>query len=70
MLISIITAALNSGRTIRACIESVKRQSFRDFEHIVCDGGPATTPFPFSGLTRPATACGGHPGRTPASRTP
>lgn len=41
MLISIITAALNSGRTIRACIESVGGQSFRDFEHIVCDGGSA-----------------------------
>lgn len=39
MLISIITASLNSGQTIRNCIESVKSQRFSDFEHIVCDGG-------------------------------
>lgn len=39
MLISIITASLNSGQTIRNCIESIKSQSFSDFEHIVCDGG-------------------------------
>ena len=39
MLISIITASLNSGQTIGNCIESIKSQSFSDFEHIVCDGG-------------------------------
>jgi glycosyltransferase involved in cell wall biosynthesis len=39
MLISIITASLNSGQTIGNCIESIKSQRFNDFEHIVCDGG-------------------------------
>lgn len=39
MLISIITASLNSGQTIGNCLESIKSQSFIDFEHIVCDGG-------------------------------
>ena len=39
MLISIITASLNSAQTIGACIASIKNQSFSDFEHIVCDGG-------------------------------
>jgi glycosyltransferase involved in cell wall biosynthesis len=39
MLISIITASFNAGQTIRNCIESIKSQSFSDFEHIVCDGG-------------------------------
>jgi len=38
-LISIITASLNSGQTIGNCIESIKSQSFSDFEHVVCDGG-------------------------------
>jgi glycosyltransferase involved in cell wall biosynthesis len=39
MMISIITASLNSGQTIRNCIESIKSQSFSHFEHIVSDGG-------------------------------
>ncbi len=39
MLISIITASLNSEETIRNCIESIKGQSFGHFEHIVADGG-------------------------------
>jgi len=38
MLISIITASLNSGQMIGDCIESIKRQSCGDFEHIVIDG--------------------------------
>jgi len=39
MLISIITASLNLGHLIRCCIESIKNQSYSDFEHIVVDGG-------------------------------
>ena len=39
MLISIITASLNSVHMIGLCIESIKRQSCGDFEHIVIDGG-------------------------------
>jgi len=39
MLISIVTASLNSKATIRRCLESVKRQRFVPVEHIVTDGG-------------------------------
>lgn len=39
MTISVITATYNSGATLRDTLESVLRQSFRDFEHIVVDGG-------------------------------
>lgn len=38
-LISIVTASLNSGQTIRETLTSVQRQTFSQFEHIVCDGG-------------------------------
>lgn len=36
---SIITASLNNAATIGATLHSVAGQSFRDFEHIVLDGG-------------------------------
>lgn len=39
MTISVITATYNSGATLRDTLESVLRQNFRDFEHIVVDGG-------------------------------
>ena len=38
MKISIITATYNSGATVRDTIESVLRQSYRDYEHIIVDG--------------------------------
>jgi len=38
-LFSVLTASLNSGLTIERTLESVKNQSFQDFEHIVIDGG-------------------------------
>lgn len=37
--ISVITPSLNHGRFLRETIESVANQSYRDFEHIVVDGG-------------------------------
>lgn len=39
MIISIITATYNSGRTVRDTIESVLRQTYTDFEYIIKDGG-------------------------------
>jgi len=36
--ITILTAALNSGATIKKTLESVRNQTFQDFEHIVIDG--------------------------------
>jgi glycosyltransferase involved in cell wall biosynthesis len=36
---SIITASLNNGSSISITLESVKGQSFQDFEHIISDGG-------------------------------
>jgi glycosyltransferase involved in cell wall biosynthesis len=36
---TILTASLNSGASIRQNIESIKNQTFQDFEHIVIDGG-------------------------------
>ena len=39
MTISILTATYNSEKTLRDTIESVLRQSFRDFEYILIDGG-------------------------------
>lgn len=39
MKISVITATYNSGATIRDTLESVLRQTFHDFEHIIIDGG-------------------------------
>ena len=38
MKISIITAAYNSGSTLRDTMESVLRQNYPDWEHIVVDG--------------------------------
>ncbi|MFP4370249.1 MAG: glycosyltransferase family 2 protein [Candidatus Kapaibacterium sp.] len=38
-LITIITVVYNSRDMLRETIESVKRQSFRDFDYIVVDGG-------------------------------
>lgn len=37
--ISVITPSLNLGRFLRATIESIASQSYRNFEHIVIDGG-------------------------------
>jgi glycosyltransferase involved in cell wall biosynthesis len=38
-LVSIITPVLNRVETMRACLASVERQSYRAIEHIVVDGG-------------------------------
>lgn len=38
MKISIITAAFNSGATLRDTMESVLRQSYPNYEHIIVDG--------------------------------
>ena len=35
---SVLTASLNNGFTIEGTLESVKNQSFQNFEHIVIDG--------------------------------
>lgn len=35
---SIITATYNSEENIKGCIDSIKSQTFKDFEHIVIDG--------------------------------
>jgi glycosyltransferase involved in cell wall biosynthesis len=37
--ISVITPSLNHGRFLKETIESIVNQSYRDFEHIVIDGG-------------------------------
>jgi len=37
--ITILTAALNSGSTIKKTLESVRNQTFQNMEHIVIDGG-------------------------------
>ena len=39
MKISIITATYNSGKTVRDTMLSVLRQDYKDFEHIIIDGG-------------------------------
>jgi glycosyltransferase len=39
MKISIITPSYNSAATIRDTLESVSRQTYRDREHIIVDGG-------------------------------
>ncbi len=36
---SVITVCLNSGATVRQTIESVLRQTYRDIEYIIIDGG-------------------------------
>jgi glycosyltransferase involved in cell wall biosynthesis len=38
-LFSVITVVFNGARTLEATIDSVSRQTFRDFEYIVLDGG-------------------------------
>ena len=38
MKISIITATYNSGATLRDTLESVLRQDYEDFEHLIIDG--------------------------------
>jgi glycosyltransferase involved in cell wall biosynthesis len=35
---TIITCTKNSAKFINTCLESVKVQTFRDFEHIIVDG--------------------------------
>ncbi|HVU09192.1 MAG TPA: glycosyltransferase family 2 protein [Verrucomicrobiae bacterium] len=37
--ISIITPSFNSENTIRECVESVQNQSYKNWEHLVMDGG-------------------------------
>ena len=39
MKISIITVTYNSERSIRACLQSVAEQSYKNIEHIIIDGG-------------------------------
>ncbi len=39
MKVSIITPTYNSEKTLRDTIESVARQTYRDIEHIIIDGG-------------------------------
>jgi len=38
-LISVVIPALNEGRELKTCLESLARQTFRDFEIIVVDNG-------------------------------
>ena len=38
-LLSVVTPSLNSARYLRETLDSLARQTFRDFEHIVVDGG-------------------------------
>lgn len=38
MKISIITATLNSSKTIEDCIASINKQSYKNIEHIIIDG--------------------------------
>lgn len=42
-MISIVTVCYNSSRTIRNCINSVKKQSYKDIEHIFVDGNSSDT---------------------------
>jgi len=39
MKISVITVCLNSGKTIKDCLQSVVKQSHDNVEHIIIDGG-------------------------------
>ena len=38
-MISVITPVYNSGQSLNACIESVTRQSYQDFEFLIIDDG-------------------------------
>lgn len=38
-LISIVVGVLNGARTLNACIDSIAKQEFRDFELLIKDGG-------------------------------
>ena len=38
-LLSVVTASLNTAKFLRETLDSVQRQTFRDFEYIVVDGG-------------------------------
>lgn len=38
-LLTVVTASLNTAKFLRETLDSVQRQTFRDFEHIVVDGG-------------------------------
>jgi glycosyltransferase involved in cell wall biosynthesis len=38
-LVSVITAVYNANEYLAACIESILKQSFQDFEYILIDGG-------------------------------
>lgn len=38
MTISIVTATYNSGKTLRDTLDSVLRQTYSDYEHIIVDG--------------------------------
>lgn len=38
MKVTIITATLNSGKYLSDCIDSVRKQSYADIEHIIVDG--------------------------------
>lgn len=40
-LFTILTASLNSSQTLRKNIESIRKQRFQEYEHIVIDGGSA-----------------------------
>jgi glycosyltransferase involved in cell wall biosynthesis len=38
-LVSVLTPSFNQGRFIGDCLQSVRRQTYRPIEHVVCDGG-------------------------------
>ena len=38
-LISIITVVLNSEKYLQECLDSLKNQKYKNYEHIVIDGG-------------------------------
>lgn len=45
-LITVVTASLNAGATIRSTLESVRSQREKSVEHIVCDGGSTDNTLP------------------------
>jgi len=38
MKVSIVTATYNCGRTLRASLDSLARQTYRKIEHVIVDG--------------------------------